>query len=250
MGIRNAPLRMTARALAALGLCAAFAHPAYAFLEDAEARRAILELRQRFDANERETAQARLGMLNLQSQIETMRSEMAQLHGQNEQLARELSEMQRRQKDLLQGMDERFRQFEPLQVQIDGLQFTASPQEKQAYEAALEKFRAGDLPEARKAFAAFVNGFPGSRYMPSARFWLGNTQYAGRDYKEAIANFTSMLNAAPQHVRAPDAVLSIANCQIELKDTKAAIKTLQDLVQNYPDSEAAGMAKERLKKLK
>ena len=250
MGIRKTPLRMTVRALAALGLCAAFVHPAHAFLEDAEARRAILELRQRFDANERETAQARLSLLNLQSQIESMRSEIAQLHGQNEQLAREVSEMQRRQKDLAQGMDDRFRQFEPVAVQLDGLQFTATPEEKRAFEAALELFRNGDLPEARKSFAQFVNSFAGSGYMPSARFWLGNTQYAGRDYKEAIANFSSMLKSAPQHARASEAMLSIANCQVELKETKAAIKTLEDLVQNYPDSEAASMAKERLKKLK
>ena len=86
--------------------------------------------------------------------------------------------------------------------------------------------------------------------MPSVRFWLGNTQYAGRDYKEAIANFRSMLKAAPQHARAADALLSIANCQLELKDSKAAVKTLQDLVKDYPNTEAAATAKERLQRLK
>jgi TolA-binding protein len=45
-------------------------------------------------------------------------------------------------------------------------------------------------------------------------------------------------------------VLSIANCQIELKDMKAARKTLEDLIQAYPQSEAAAAAKERLSRLK
>ncbi len=93
-------------------------------------------------------------------------------------------------------MDDRLRKFEPAQVQVDGLEFVADPAEKRDYEAALEKFRAGDFAEARKEFANFVNTYPNSGYMPSARFWLGNTQYAGRDY-EAIANFRFHAQGCP-----------------------------------------------------
>lgn len=241
---------MTVRALAAVSLCTAFVFPAHAFLEDAESRRAILELRQRFDSHAEENAQMRRSMLDLQAQIESMRREMAQLTGENEKLARSVAELQLRQKDLAKGMDERLRQFEPSSVQIDGLEFAASPAEKRDYDAALELFRSGDFPGARTAFAKFVNSHAGSGYMPSARFWLGSTQYAGRDYKEAIANFRSMLASAPQHANAAEAMLSIANCQVELKDTKGAMKTLEDLVRNYPNSEAAVTAKDRLKRLK
>ena len=45
-------------------------------------------------------------------------------------------------------------------------------------------------------------------------------------------------------------MLSIANCQIELKDSPGARKTLEDLVKAYPQSEAAGAARERLVRLK
>lgn len=250
MSVRNTFLRMSCRTLAVMGLCAAVVHPAHAFLEDAEARRAILELRQRFDSSTEESAQMRRSMLDLQSQIESTRREIAQLIGAKERLEREVSELQNRQKDLATGVDDRLRAFEPAQVQIDGLEFVADPAEKRDFDAALEKFRAGEFVEARKAFAAFVNTYPSSGYMPSARFWLGNTQYAGRDYKEAVANFRSMLKAAPQHARAADALLSIANCQLELKDSSGAVKTLQELVKNYPGTEAATTANERLQRLK
>ena len=250
MNIRNVSLRMTTRALAALSLCTVFVHPAHAFLEDAEARRAILELRQRVDSHTEDAAQMRRSMLDLQTQIENLRRDVAQLTGYKEQLEREVLELNSRQKDLATGMDERLSKFEPVQVQIDGLEFTADPAEKRDFEAALQLFRDGDFAGARKAFANFVNTYTSSGYMPSARFWLGNTQYAGRDYKEAIANFRSMLKVAPQHERAADASLAIANCQLELKDSKAAIKTLQDLVKAYPNSEAAATAKERLQRLK
>ena len=71
-----------------------------------------------------------------------------------------------------------------------------------------------------------------------------------REYKEAIASFRSMLAARPEHPKAPEAMLAIANCQVELKDTKGARKTIGELVQAYPKSEAAQAGRERLAALK
>ena len=252
------------RALAAAAACALaalWATPSYALFEDDEARRAILELRQRVDvmqqANQRtgersgeDVSQLRRSLLDLQTQIETLRTEMATMRGQNEQLQRDVAELQRRQKDMAQGMDERLRQFEPTAVQVDGREFRADPAEKRDFEAALAVFRSGKFADAVPAFGGFLRQYPQSGYAPSARFWLGNAQYATRDYKSAIDNFKALLSAAPDHARAPEAALSIANCQVELKDTRGARKTLEDLLRVYPQSEAAAAAKERLARLK
>jgi tol-pal system protein YbgF len=158
--------------------------------------------------------------------------------------------MQRRQKDLAQGLDERFRKLEPVKVSVDGQEFTADPSEKREFEVALATFRKGDFAAAQGAFVDFVRRYPQSGYTPPALFWLGNAQYATRDYKEAVVNFKALLTVAPEHMRAPEAALSIANCQIELKDTKAARKTLEDLQKAYPQSEAASAARDRLTKLR
>ncbi|QNP60022.1 tol-pal system protein YbgF [Paenacidovorax monticola] len=254
-----------ARVGLAAALSVAFATSGHAALfEDDEARRAILELRQRVDsltqANQRagedlrrsgdDTSQLRRSLLDLQTQIEALRSEQAKLRGQNEQLLRDVTELQRRQKDMAQGVDERLRQFEPVKVSVDGQEFQADPAEKRDFEAALAVFRTGKFADAGSAFAGFLKQYPRSGYVPSARFWLGNAQYATRDYKEAINNFKALLSAAPEHARAPEAALSIANCQLELKDTRAARRTLEDLIKAYPQSEAVGAAKERLSRLK
>lgn len=249
---------MTAKALLALTLSCAFVSTGHAALfEDDEARRAILELRQRVDVlqqvNQRsgdDNSQVRRSLLDLQTQIETLRMEHAKLRGQNEQLLRDVADLQRRQKDIAQGVDERLRQFEPVKVTVDGLEFQADADEKRDFEAALAVFRAGKFADAKTTFAGFVRQYPRSGYLPSARFWLGNAQYAAREYKEAIGNFKVLLSEAPGHARAPEAALSIANCQIELKETRTARKTLEDLLRDYPQSEAAVAAKERLSRLK
>lgn len=228
-----------------------------ALFGDDEARRAIIELRQRVDSLQQssqrmgeDNSQTRRSLLELQSQIEALKADQAKLRGQNEQLLRDVAELQRGQRDLAKGMDERLRQFEPTMVNVDGQEFAADPSEKKEFDDALGLFRAGKFPESGQAFAAFLRQWPKSGYTPSVRFWLGNSQYATRDYKNAIANFRSVLTNAPLHARAPEAALSIANCQVELKDTKAARATLESLIKTYPNTEAAANAKSKLATLK
>jgi tol-pal system protein YbgF len=133
---------------------------------------------------------------------------------------------------------------------VDGREFSAEPAEKRDFESALAVFRKGDFPAAQVSFVDFLNRYGTSGYRPSALFWLGNAQYATKDYKEAQANFRSLVQLAPDHMRVPEALLAIANCQLEIKDPKAARKTLEELVAKYPATEAAAAAKERLARLK
>jgi len=240
-------------ALAAALLCASLGAQA-ALFEDDEARRAILDLRQRVEAmrtqaeqrQNDENAQLRRSLLDLQTQIEQMRGDLQRMTGQNEQLTRTVTEMQQRQLEV----DDRLKKNEPSKVSVDGREFTADPKEKADFDAALGIFRGGQFAQAQTAFAEFVKRYPQSGYNASALFWLGNAQYATRNYNEAIANFRSMLSLAPDHAKAPEAVLSIANCQIELKDTRAARRTLEDLTKAYPQSEAAQAGRERLSRLR
>jgi len=97
---------------------------------------------------------------------------------------------------------------------------------------------------------SFLRKYPTSGYASSTLFWLGNAQYATKDYKESIVNFRKLLSIAPQHARAAEAMLAISNCLVELKDIKAAKKSMEDLVKQYPTSEAAQTAKDRLARLR
>jgi tol-pal system protein YbgF len=270
------PFKTFRSSLALVALVSACAGASAGLFDDEEARKAILDLRQKVEAMRLETdqklteqtrrsteraaedtAQVRRSLLELQNQIESLRSEMANLRGQNEQLTRDsqllmrqLADVQRQQKDAAVALEDRVRKFEPSKVTVDGKEFLADPAEKRDFEAALAIFRKGEFAVAQPVFVDFVKRYPLSGYAPSALFWLGNAQYATRDYKEAMVNFRSLLAQAPDHLRAPEAVLSIANCQIELKDTRGARKTLEDLGKAYPQSEAAVAGKERLARLR
>lgn len=232
-----------------------------ALFEDDDARKAILDLRQKIEISQQrsaedlkkvngDNAQLRRSLLDLSNQIEVLRGELANLRGQSEQLTRGITDVQRTQKDLAQGVDERLRKVEPSKVIADGKEFSAEPAEKLEFESALATLRKGDFAGAQISFSSFMKRYPQSGYKSSSLFWLANAQYALRDYRSAVTNFRSLATSEPEHVRTPEALLSMANCQVELKDAKAARKTLEELVKDYPTSEAASVAKERLSKLK
>jgi tol-pal system protein YbgF len=240
----NSSFSLRAAALAAGVLMSTCANAG--LFEDDEARRAILELRERVERQGEEIQNFQRGLLEQQNQFEALRSEIARIRGEKEELTQEL----RRAQELSQGVDDRLKKFEPSQVKVDGVEFVADPAETKAYEDALAIFRKGEFGVASTAFNDFIKRNPKSGYVVPSLFWLGNAQYANRSYANAISNFNTLLNKAPNHMRAPEAMLSVANCQLELKEIKAARKTLDEVIKKYPHTEAASAASERLAKLK
>ena len=251
---------------ALLAVAACFAPAAHAGLfSDDEARRAILELRQKLDQNieqgrarqsdamtqlNDQLGQLKRSLLELNNQIELQRADNAKLRGQNEQLARDVAELQRKQTDLQQGVDDRIRKIEPQKVTLDDKEFLADPDEKRQYDDALAAFRRGEYERSASGLQGLLTRFPKTGYRDASLFWLGNANYGRRDYKEAIASFRALVAGHPDSPRAPEAMLAIANCQAELKDAKAARKTIDDLLKAYPKSEAAQAGRERLVSLK
>jgi tol-pal system protein YbgF len=262
-----APARKLFPSLLAAGLLISGAARA-GILEDDEARKAIVEMRKSITLSDEQAkarsaeqaaataqlveqlASLRRGLLDLNNQLEAMRGEIARLRGSDEQLVRDVTELQKRQKDAGQALDDRLRKLEPTKVSVDGREFMVEVDEKKAYDDAIASLRAGEFDKAVTALNLFLRRYRASGYADSARFWLGNALYGRRDYKESIAAFRAFVAAAPDHPRAPEALLALANSQAEMKDARAARKTIDELVKTYPRSEAAQAGKERLASLK
>ena len=217
------------------------AHPAHADLfADNEARRAILDLRQRYQMIDEENAEILANQQKMQKEIDTLRGELSRTRTREEQLARDIAELQRRQKEQDKPLPEE--RTAPASEANSG---SASPnkhedsaQEKAAFDAALQHFR------------AYLQQYPQGSRRASAQYWLGNSDYALRNYRSAISNFRAVVSQAPEHERAPEALLSLASCHSELNDTAAARSALEQIITKYPRSEAALAAKDRLARLR
>ncbi|MFZ3072749.1 MAG: tetratricopeptide repeat protein, partial [Thermodesulfobacteriota bacterium] len=72
--------------------------------------------------------------------------------------------------------------------------------------------------------------------------------YVEQDYKTALLKFNDVAERYPKANKAPDAMLKAAFSYFEVNDKKSGVETLDKLLNAYPDSEAASIAKKRLKK--
>lgn len=200
-----------------------------------------------------QTNQLRRSLLDLNSQIEQLKADLAKARGQDEltqqsirSVAKDLAEHQRRQLDLNNQVEDRLRKLEPQKVSLEGRDVTVSVEERRAYEDALATLRSTDFAAAATQLAAFQKRYAGSAYSGHAQYWLGNALYGKGDVKDAAEAYRALVVAAPDHPRTPDALLQLSTCQSELKDRRGARKSLEDLIRLYPNSEAAQSARERL----
>ncbi|MDO4905979.1 MAG: tol-pal system protein YbgF [Lautropia sp.] len=256
-------------ALLAAGLLLA-SPPAHALFGDNEARQAVLDLRAKVDtlqrdmlrqlnelSNRQNEIEQRLGRLESaqkaglarQNEIDQLRQEVAQLRGQLEETLNELQNQQRTQQDLSADVDSRLKRFEPVEVTIDGKQFTVEQAEKRQFDAALSRFRKSEFKAAVQAFQEFIKAYPESPYLPTAMYWQGGAQYAQSSYKTAISTLQSMIQRYPDSGRVPDALLLIGNAQADSGNPKNARATFQRIGKEYPGTPAANSARERLKNM-
>ena len=264
------PLRSALAAAAVAGICITLSARA-ALFDDDEARKRIDAANLRITQVQKqledriaalETQLKSQGLVELFSQVEQLKGDVAKLRGQIEVVTYEQEQQQKRQRDLYVDLDSRLRKLEsgPVPAATGGdvpppvaagvppppVPATAATNEQKAYDIALDQFKAGSYAAAVAGFSAFIKTFPKSSLAPSAQYWIGNAQYAQRDFRGAIATQRQLIAAYPDSLKVPDAMLNIATAQLDLGEAAASKRTLEDLVAKFPKSDAAIKAKQRL----
>ena len=196
------------------------------------------------------------GLLDLQTQLDQLRQDLATLRGQIEVLNNSIEGASKRQRDMYIDLDTRLRRLEQPAAAVAPAPAAAPPgadsaaagndAENHAYEAAQEQRRIGNYQGAIAAFQTYLKQYPQSSLAPRAQYWIGDSYYNLRDFKSTIASQQALIKAYPDSSSVPDAMLNIASAQIELGDIEVAKKSLQDLIAKHPLSDAADKAKRRL----
>ncbi len=237
-----------AAAVVAVGL--AIACPAAAgMFDDEEARKEIIRLRDSYGQRLDELETTSRAQFELANELEALKAEIAKLRGQVEVLTYQLDAADKRQKDFYVDLDNRLRKIENAALTPSSSAQPIDPvAEARDYEGALGLLKAGKNREAGAAFEAFIAAYPGSSFLPSAHFWAGNAWFQEREAARASDLYRKVAEQWPNDPRAPDALLGLASSQQAMGDGKGAKETLNGILQKYPDSSAAQMAKQRLGK--
>ena len=163
------------------------------------------------------SSQLKRSLLDLNNQLEACVPSWA-LRGRNEQLARDVAELQRRRR-MAQGHRRAHAQSSSRSAsRWTAKEFLADPPRSGSTTTPSALIR-GRLHRRSAGLSRFLRRYP-QMATPSRRtFWLGNAQYGRRQLQGGRSPRSALLPGSPaHHQRAPEAVLAIANCQIELKD--------------------------------
>lgn len=244
-GRSGAARRLLPLALAVL--CAA--GPAHAGLfGDDEARRQIAELRDQIKNQSQQLDAGNRARLDLANQNEVLKTELAKLRGQLEEVLYELQSLKQRQQDFYVDLDTRMRKLETAPVPAAAAAAADPAAESHDYELALNLLKDGKYKDALTGFNQFIQKYPDSNLQPNANFWAGNAALQTKDVAAASGYFNTVLAKWPTSTVAPDALLGLANSQQAMGDAKSAQRTLQSVISRFPDSSAAQVAKQRLAK--
>jgi tol-pal system protein YbgF len=111
------------------------------------------------------------------------------------------------------------------------------------FTAALAKLRAGDDGQAALEFTEFVAQFPGHPQAAAAQNHIGEAYYRQRDYRQAMGEFQKTVDGYTQAVQVSEALLKIGLCQRALGDTARARASWEQVVKQFPKSDAARQAR-------
>lgn len=235
-----------ALAVIALVACAGVAHAG--LFDDEEARKQIAATSARLDAVQK-SLEARLTDLEQQAKgqgldllrdLEGIKADIAKIRGQIEVLTYELTEAQKRQRDLYVDLDSRLRKIETAG--------SAPPAAEGAAAAGAGAQTAAGTPGGPLASAAPSTGAAGGQAPPTPAPIVPVTaaeqraydaaldQFKRGDYQGAIGGFSGFVKTYPKSLLAPSAQYWVGNAQYARRDYRAAIASQRQLIQAYPDS--------------
>jgi tol-pal system protein YbgF len=118
------------------------------------------------------------------------------------------------------------------------------------YKNAMQTYERKEFAAAREQFKAFLTVYPKSDLSDNAQFWIGECFYSEKDYEKAIIAYDDVIRKYPKGTKVPAALLKQALCWLELGDKTFTRSLLTKIIKDYPASEQAKIAKDKLKGIK
>jgi len=123
----------------------------------------------------------------------------------------------------------------------------ASESAPQLYERALKKIREEQqLAAGRELMETFLKRYPEDALAINAAYWVGETYYAEKAYEKAILQFEDIIQKYGEHPKVASALLKQALAFESSGDTATSKLLLQRVIERFPLSEEATMARKKL----
>lgn len=135
-------------------------------------------------------------------------------------------------------------------TQIEAAQETISiNQELSLYKESLEYFDKARYSEALESFRELIINYPEGDYSADAYFWSGELYLAQNSLEDARQNFLVVTNKYLNHQRSPDSLFKLGVISYKLDETEEAINYFNKVIELFPNSGSAQLAKKNIENL-
>lgn len=117
------------------------------------------------------------------------------------------------------------------------------------YQSAYQDYTQGDYDLAVGGFEEYLRSFPETDLSDNATYWIGESYYRQGMYRRAIRQFEAVLGRYARSDKVPSALLKKGYAHLELGERSDGISALQKVVRDYPTSDEANLARQRLRDL-
>lgn len=150
----------------------------------------------------------------------------------------------------LASLDERLSKLEKnlVEQQKKAAQLQQTPE--YLYQQGYDAMQGGDPVKAREHFNKFLEANPKHKLAANAHYWLGETYYSEKNFEQAVLEFQEVIKNFPEKDKVPAAMLKQGMAFKEMGDNKSAAYIYKKLLDEYPKSEEAKSAKEKLQRMK
>lgn len=123
------------------------------------------------------------------------------------------------------------------------------PSPQQLYDTAYGDYTKGRYELAVAGFQDYIERYPATDLSDNAQYWIGESHFSERKFDEAIRDFDALLKRWPKSDKAAGALLKKGLALQELGRRAEAVVALQYVIHEYPGSDEARLARQRLTSL-
>ncbi len=235
--------------------------------------RRLAELEKKVAKREEDASALRRSFAQQDASFFTVRSEFREMKGDVEELGfrleREKKWLRQRIKEMQAHLDSMEQKLQLQDARVSRIErfigFEAEDKLKAHLNARLDKdkdidklsadelytvskaaFDQGDLDAALEGFRLFLKKFPDSDKADNAAFWIGEIYFTEQWYEKAILEYENVIKNYPNGDKVPAAYLKQGIAFSKLSEKATARLTLKTLMEKFPDSNEARMARQVL----
>ena len=121
-----------------------------------------------------------------------------------------------------------------------------APAPRELYSQAYADYARGNYDLAIQGFTEYIRNYPGTDFTDNAQYWIGECLYSKKMYEEAIEAWNTLFKDYPASDKLPDARVKKGMALERLGRKSQALVEYRYVVDRFPNSQAARLARERL----